>query len=231
MTDQDQLAFDLPHRTALTREDFLVAEPNEDAIAWLDRWPDWPGNALLLYGPRGCGKTHLCAVFQETSGAVSLQLSDFQRVVQELTDGRLEQRHFVVDDVDQIDDPVALFHLYNAVREKRGSLLLTAQNAPAQWGLSLADLRSRLQAISAVAISAPDDSLLGAILVKLFRDRQLRVNVDVVNFLLFRMERSFEDAHAIVDGLDRLSLMRARAVTRSLAAQFLKEREERSESD
>ena len=38
-----QLPLDLGHRPALGREDFLVAPSNQGAVAWIDRWPDWPG--------------------------------------------------------------------------------------------------------------------------------------------------------------------------------------------
>ena len=51
-----QLAFDLEHRPALGEEDFLVAESNAGAVAWIDRYPDWPGPALVLSGDQGAGK-------------------------------------------------------------------------------------------------------------------------------------------------------------------------------
>ena len=54
-----QLAIDLPFRPALGAADFLVSECNRAAFAWIERWPDWPGRALVLYGPAQCGKSHL----------------------------------------------------------------------------------------------------------------------------------------------------------------------------
>ena len=53
--------------------DFLVAPANEAAVAWLDRWPDWPAPALALAGPAGSGKTHLAPCLRGArSGAVLL---------------------------------------------------------------------------------------------------------------------------------------------------------------
>ena len=43
-----QLPLDLPHRPALGRSDFVVADNNRDAVAWLDLWPDWPRPGLPL---------------------------------------------------------------------------------------------------------------------------------------------------------------------------------------
>ena len=65
----EQLVLDLGHRSAHGVEDYLVAPCNQDAVAWLDRWPDWPGPALALHGPAACGKTHLPHIWINRSGA------------------------------------------------------------------------------------------------------------------------------------------------------------------
>lgn len=54
-----QLAFDLPIRPALSREDFFISPANALALASLDGWRDWPRGKMVLVGPRGSGKTHL----------------------------------------------------------------------------------------------------------------------------------------------------------------------------
>ena len=69
MNQPSQLALDFDHRPALGGEDFLVAPPNAEAIRWLDAWPDWPGPALVIFGPAGSGKTHRAEVFRSKSGA------------------------------------------------------------------------------------------------------------------------------------------------------------------
>ena len=56
-------------------------------------------------------------------------------------------------------DEKALFHLLNLARENRLFVLLTAQSAPSRWGISLPDLLSRLNAVPAVEIGAPDEAL------------------------------------------------------------------------
>ena len=63
MNTADQLILELPLRTAQGRADFLVTGSNADAVAWLDRWPDWPGPAMCIHGPEGCGKSHLLQVW------------------------------------------------------------------------------------------------------------------------------------------------------------------------
>ena len=71
-------------------------------------------------------------------------------------------------------------------------------------------------------LEPPDDALLGAVLVKLFADRQLAVAPDLVQYLVPRIERSFAAAEAVVAALDRAGLARRRPVTARLAAEVLR---------
>jgi chromosomal replication initiation ATPase DnaA len=213
----EQLALDLGHRPALGYEDFLVAPSNADAVAWLDRWPEWPTPALALHGPVGCGKSHLAHVWRALSGALLVAAGALSvDAVPELAGAK---GAVVVEDVDGGVDEEALLHLYNLLAERPGYLLLTGRLAPARWSLALPDLASRLKAMPAVAIGAPDDALFAAVLVKLFADRQLAIGVDVVSYLVAHMERSFEAARAAVAALDGAALARRRR----LSVRFVRE--------
>ena len=110
-----------------------------------------------------------------------------------------------VDDAERAAEP-ALLHLFNCCRESGAGLLIVAREAPAIWGIALPDLASRLRAADTVGIGVPDDSLLAAVLVKHFADRQLRVAPELVGYLVPRMERSFAAAAALAERLDRLAL-------------------------
>jgi chromosomal replication initiation ATPase DnaA len=216
-----QLAIAFPRRTALGRADFLVSPGNSAAVAWLDRWPDWPSGTLVLHGPPGCGKTHLVQLWREHAQGLAL------------AGGRLDADSLAalieghppgvaVDDADHADERT-LLHLYNCCRERRIGLLLTAAGPPGDWAIGLADLRSRLRAAIAVGIMPPDDALLGAVLVKHFADRQLRVTPEVIAYLVSRLERSFAAAADIATRLDAAALAGGRAVTVPLARRILAE--------
>src|SRR5690348_17938726 len=94
-----QLILDLGHRPALAEADFLVAPCNQSAVQWLDRWPDWPAPALTLYGPAGCGKTHLARVFAARSEAPIVEADRLATEVVPQLLGRA--RACVVDDADR----------------------------------------------------------------------------------------------------------------------------------
>jgi chromosomal replication initiation ATPase DnaA len=118
-------------------------------------------------------------------------------------------------------DEVALFHLVNLANEQSAYMLLTARLPPTLWPIRLADLASRVRALPVVELSAPDDALLRAVLVKLFADRQLSVDEGLIGYLLARIERSFAAARAVVALLDREALRQQRPVTRALASEII----------
>lgn len=214
-----QLAFALGHRPAYGREDFLVAPCNAEAVAWVDRWPAWPAPAFALYGPAGCGKSHLAQVWRARSAA--LELPRKALVVAELGVRLGASRVAIVEDADQGIDEQAMLHLHNMLAERGGHLLLTARKPPSRWSLELADLRSRLVAAPAAEVAAPDETLISALLVKLFADRQLRVGTELIAYLLARMERSFEATRRLVAALDEAALAARRPITVPLARTVL----------
>ena len=217
-----QLALELGQRQALGRDDFLVAPCNAEAVAWLDRWPRWPGRGLVVHGPAGCGKTHLAHVFRARSGARIVGASDVAD-----SDAYARPADLAVEDVDSGADSRALLHIYNAAVERGGSLLMTGRSPPRSWDLALPDLRSRIGALGSVAVGLPDDTLLAAVLVKLLADRQLRVGSEVVTYLVHRMERSFRAARDVVRRLDEDSLADRREITVPLARRILAQRPDR----
>ncbi len=216
-----QLAFDLPVRPALGRGDFLVAAPNALALATVEGG-DWPQGKLVLAGPEGAGKTHLAHVWAEATGAAVIPAA----ALAEADIAALAATGAVaVEDADRIAGDraaeAALFHLHNLLLAEGGRLLLTARAAPGHWGLALPDLASRIAAAGLATIAPPDDTLLSAVLVKLFADRQITVPAALIPWLVARMDRSFAGAAALVAALDAHALAEGRPVGRALAQAVL----------
>lgn len=217
----EQLAFALPSKPALGREDFFVSPSNSVAVAMLETVEGWPNGKLLLIGPRGAGKTHLAHVW-----AAQVQAKIVKAAALRTADiDSLAACPLAVEDADQIagdtEAETSLFHLHNRMAERTLPLLLTAQQPPRFWGLGLADLASRMEATSAVTIELPDDRLLSAVLLKLFSDRQLTPASTVITYLARNMERSFALAGTIVDAMDTEALSSGRAINRGLAVDIL----------
>lgn len=224
-----QLSFDLPSKTALGREDFFVSPANALAVALISA-TSWPGNKLVLSGPAGSGKTHLAHVWAAETGGRIMQAIDLR--FDDVPD--LARAPIAVEDVPAvITDPEqqkTLFHLHNLVLAEGHALLMTGRAAPRQWHLPLADLQSRVEGAHHVALDAPDDALLGAVLAKLFTDRQLNPGPDVIAYLVKHMDRSFETAAKVVARLDHIALSERRPITRALAVRLLNTESEQSDA-
>jgi chromosomal replication initiation ATPase DnaA len=216
-----QLILDLAPRPALGAEDFLPGPAHADALGMIDRWPDWGHWALLIQGPSSSGKSHLASVWQYRAGGGTVAASDLSTGTVE----RLKDRHaIVIEDLHSgISDEQMLFHLLNVAREHQLSVLMTSRLAPGDLDVAFPDLRSRLRAVPVVAIGAPDDALLRALLIKQFSDRQLNVDPAVIELLAMRMERSFAAVGVLVEAIDRRALATKRAITRVLAREVLAE--------
>lgn len=194
MGNVSQIPISFPVNPSLAREDFLVSDSNREALAFIDRWPGWNAPLLYIYGPEGSGKTHLASIWKGLSkdGVV------IEGIETLAGDRRAEE---------------TLFHLYNRVRQTPGAVLLTGALPLAMVRFAIPDLASRLRACPQVAIGLPDEHLLRALLVKLFSDRQMRIDVAVIEYCVARMERSFSAARELVAKLDQKSLTEKRSVT------------------
>jgi chromosomal replication initiation ATPase DnaA len=201
-------------------EDFIHGPANEAAFDLIARWPDWPYSLVVLHGPKGCGKTHLCHVFAAQAQAMFL---DPARIGTAPADQLLAGHHcWIIDGLERVADSAALAQLINHARARGDYLLMTASTPPAQLAIALPDLRSRLAALPEIGIALPDDMLLSAVLAKSFADRQLRVAPQALAFAVARLERSFEAAQHFAALVDEASLATGARVNMVLMRQILR---------
>lgn len=216
-----QLVLDLPHRAASGRDDFLVTPSNAAAVAMIDRYPDWPSYGVVLLGETGNGKSHLLEVWRQAAHATLIDAAALSTLPTEALEG---QWALAIDNAPGAAlDERGLFHLFNLARQTGSHILIASERDPARWEVKLPDLASRLKALPVARLEAPDDALLRGVLVKLFADRQLAVEEQIVSYLMLRMPRSLDAARVLVDMIDRRALTEKQAVTRGLAARALKE--------
>lgn len=213
-----QIPLEFGHQPSYAADDYLVADGNAEAFAWLERWPDWGAPGLVIHGPAGCGKTHLVHLWRARADAILLAPADLARA-----DAAALLGDAACCALDGLNDGIAsavaertALHLHNMVAERRGQMLICAATPPARWRIDLPDLRSRLLALPIVAIRAPDDLLLRALVVKLFHDRQIGIDDEIANFIVARMERSFDGARRLVEAIDRAALTEKRRLTAPL---------------
>lgn len=214
-----QLPLEFYHRPYMSKDDFMPAACNFEAYRLIDSWPVWTYFAACIYGPEGCGKTHLANIFSEKVSIIEHYPYKIPYIkAQELTlemPRKLLSKHFclIVEDLNNNINQEALFNLYNIYRDEGGCILFTSNEAPARINFSLPDLRSRMNIVPSIEIKEPDDDLLSALLVKLFMDRQITITPDLIKYILANMQRSFSYARKLVAETDRVSLANKRAVS------------------
>ena len=198
MSQQYALEISLP--VAYASDQFIGSESNALVQGWITRWPEWPGNALIVRGEHGSGKTHLAHIWQQKTGAIFLPPDS----------GELPATAIIIDGLEHWHDETALFHLYNHAKLHSIPLLITTSNIPQP---ALPDLASRLKSLPVAEILPPDDALLTAVLIKQLGDRQLKISPDAIAYMLPRLPRSFENLASLVATLDNASLEENRTLS------------------
>lgn len=211
-----QYALPLALPAIFSADTFVVSDGNRDAFRWISAWPDWPSHAFYLHGPRACGKSHLGHIWAGKANARALPANLLPQ-----SDIASLSGNWLVEDIEQLSRPEALLHLFNMAREHKHFLLLTGQYPALELPLPLPDLRSRLLALPAAHISQADDALLAAILRKQFADRQLKVDEELIAYLLPRVDRSFIHIKELIESLDRAALASHKKLTIPFVRQFL----------
>jgi DnaA-homolog protein len=107
----------------------------------------------------------------------------------------------------------ALFHLFNRCRESATRLLMSAALPPADMGLALADLRSRLEGDFLMRIDAPDDDSLIEALMLRARNRGMAMDPELARYIWQRSPRGMDALLAVLERLDAASLSAGRRLS------------------
>lgn len=221
-----QLPLDLEFLPALGRDDFMVGACNQDAVHLLESWPNgWaPYPAAIIYGPHGCGKSHLAHMWQISAPARPITAAEFAAMrIEEI----LEIKQNVMIDqlellVGEKDCEEKLFHLYNFYLTQPFFILALSHCSPMQLEFEIQDLQSRLRSVRAAEIEPPDDELLAQVIVKRLSDQNLKIDSATIGYILMRMERSWESLNRMMDAIRLYATARQRGeVTKLLVRDVL----------
>ena len=212
--DNLQLTIDMPKRTALNREDFLVNDRNKSAVEFIDNFYKEPIKLGILIGPKGCGKTHLVNVLCNSLKGIDWSFLSSEN--KDMYNIFKTNDVIIIEDINNFNSKQKeefLFHSINLSREFNKSLLLTSSLKVSKLNFKTLDLVSRLEAMNTAFIEEPDDTLMEALIIKLFNDRQLLVKPSTVNFLMQRIERSYLGISEIIELIDKVSLSQKKSVS------------------
>jgi DnaA family protein len=177
---------------------------------------------LYLWGINGCGKSHLlqacCHATSPLQSAIYLPLCNLKEWGPQSIEGLELQSIVCIDDIETIAGDAAweeaLFHLYNRIKDQEeGILIVTSTKPPAQSGLKLLDLRSRLSAGLTLQIHELTDDEKIHTLQQHATKRGFYLPDSVGQYLITRCARNMHDLQEILNTLDEVSLQAHRKIT------------------
>lgn len=184
---------------------------------------------LYLWGLPGSGKSHLLQACCQTlphTDAIYLPLTTLKDFGPQILEGVDTHTLICIDDMDAIagmpEWEEALFHFYNRIRDREyGKLLISAQTAPANSPITLADLRSRLSWGMVIQINELSDDDKMITLQTRAQKRGFELPTSVAQFLINRAARNMHDLHELLNRLDEVSLAAQRKITIPFVKQAL----------
>jgi DnaA family protein len=189
------------------------------------------GAWLYLHGTSGTGKSHLLiaacrAALEAGCPARYLSLAQLAAPRGDAIGGIEPDGLLAIDDVQAIagapDAERALFDLYNRAKAADARLLFAAHASPAEIGLTLPDLVSRLAMCTQYALRPLDDAGRRAMLRVLASRVGLRLDDEVLDWWLARQPRDPASLVALLQRVDRASLAAQRRITIPFLRELLK---------
>ncbi|WDI30953.1 hypothetical protein PUV54_13415 [Hyphococcus flavus] len=213
--DTRQLPLDLPENPPyFDRSSFLRSDSNETAWQTGNAWLRSDETLLLVCGPEGSGKSHFSHAILDGQDFVVTSAIDF-------TQDRMAKHAFLVIDEMPSADPRSFLARLETVQTTGVRLILAGQGHPSEWALGLKDLRTRLEAAPRAILAEPDEFLIRAVITKGFRDRQVAVSPQVIEYAAPRLPRTFAAAHTFVRLADRQALEQKRKITTPFVQKLL----------
>ena len=167
----------------------------------------------FLYGPNKSGKSFLSQIWLKKNKGIELKNNN-----EIFLDN---YKHVLIDDFLSFNEE-KIFHIVNNCILNNSNILITSNKKINEIEFKFKDLSSRLRTFSNLEIYQPNDEMLFVILTKLLTDKQFVINSnDIFEYILRRVDRSYQGLHDIVNKLDVLSLEKKRQLTIPLIKEIL----------
>ena len=170
-------------------------------------------NQSFLYGPIKSGKSFLSQIWLKKNKAIKLN-NNFEELVK-------KNSNILIDDLRNFNEE-NIFHIVNNCILNDLKILITSDKKINQIYFRFNDLSSRLKTFANYEIKHPDDEMLLTILTKLLVDKQFIIHTkDIFEYILRRVDRSYEGIYNVVNKLDLISLEKKRQLTIPLIKEIL----------
>ena len=215
----DQLILDFPKNKVYLKEDFYVSSSNYEAYKLIDSWPKWIKRIVNIFGPDGSGKTHLSKILKSKTSVLEVKGSEISEKT--FIEYKTKEALVIEDASNKISEKV-LFNLWNLALQDNKYLLITSKKPISVYKFKLPDLTSRVKSCIIIEIKKPNDDLMSVILVKNFSDRQIGIEKKHVDYIIKRIDRSYQKISKFIYLLDQYSLKKGTPFSLKLIKEVLK---------
>ena len=215
----DQLILKFPTHRAYKKEDFYVSPSNQEAYDFINNWPKWIKRIINIFGPSGSGKSHLAFILKNKTSCLKIDSSEINEKI--FLKFKTKEA-LIIENLNEKVSEELLFSLWNLTLQDNKYLLITSIKPISSYKFKLRDLISRVKSSLAIGIDLPGDDLISVILAKNFSDKQIKVEKKHIDYIIKRIDRSYEKISQFILTLDKYSLKKGSPFSLKLIKEVLK---------
>ena len=219
MNNKDQILFNFKLNKNYLDQDYYLSSSNQEAYNLINCWPKWIKKTINLYGEKFSGKSHLVSIFEKKTACIKV----FSRKFSDETIQNIKTKQAVIiEDLDENFSENLLYTVLNIIEQENKYLLITSLEPLNKFNFKLPDLISRIRNCLIIGIKNPDDNLIYALLIKYLSDRQINIDKKLIEYIIKRIDRSYEKIFLFIYKVDELSLKKGKPVDLATIKEALK---------
>ena len=215
----DQLILEFPTNNVYLKEDFYVSPSNQEAYEFISSWPRWIKRIANIFGPPGSGKTHLTSILKNKTSSLKIESDELNDKI--FFEFKIKEV-LIIENLNENVSENLLFSLWNVALQDNKYLLITSTKPISACKFQLPDLKSRASSSMIMGINLPSDDLISVILAKNFSDKQIKVEKKHIDYIIKRIDRSYEKISQFISILDKYSLKKGNPFSLKLIKEVLK---------
>ena len=215
----NQLVFKFPFKAKYYEQDYYVSSNNFSAYRLIESWPNWPDKWVNIYGPKGCGKTHLSNILKKK--IENVKIFEAKSFTQSMLAELEKLDCLIIDNYEQNIDENFFYTILNHLKQLDIYLVINSLLPIKKMELRLKDLNSRADSFVSLGIELPTDDLLRVIISKSFSDKQIDISPKISEYIIRNIERSYEKVFRFIKEIDDLSLSSGKSININLIKKVL----------
>ena len=214
-----QLVFKFPFKTKYYEQDYYVSSNNFSAYRLIEDWPNWPDKWVNIFGPKGCGKTHLSNILKKKLNSV--EILDAKNIDNETISKFGQLDCLIIDNYEKNIHEKIFYSILNQSKQSDNYVVINSILPIKDIRFELKDLQSRAENFMNLGIELPTDDLLRVIISKSFSDKQIEITPKISEYIIKNIERSYEKVFKFIKEIDDLSLSSGKSININLIKKVL----------